>query len=512
MEPPFDKLVVKTLGDEFGFKSKLFQQFVYYILEEKLKDIVQFKMLLGNEPCLTIYDIPDKESGSIINDFASIIEPIIFYKLHDFNSPTVNEKPPNLDKELYQRILPQSGGYDSDPPKKINKKTINTSYIKFENYGDKPKYGHYYDNPKPEKEVVDIRRNILSKAIEYNLQYIINDFIKNHTEIIDGDVLQQVIKTHNMSLFDDCLPFVQTDNPSVLQTAVQEKQDDMIYKLLKSGASISTDCVLDICKLDEPQKILIWVNLYGNDSSVDYDRILSKTSNINVIKLLIHHTDPTSVVNNAITRNNLELFKAFINLVNDKTHVIKKCITSHNLAMVQFIYEHNQNDETFNQIFTTAVNNTQHLVRDIFTLGDKTILNLDIVKYIVQFDNEISESTWENVRHNLDKLCNQDILPYIFDRCPYKSELFLNAVSKNDEWSVEYIIDKFEIRLSNFNDVVFKQAVINKNKNILNMLLKLKRYSSEGLDTLLELDLVPEIEEILKNIYTSTPKGNYAHW
>jgi hypothetical protein len=66
--------------------------------------------------------------------------------------------------------------------------------------------------------------------------------------------------------------------------------------------------------------------------------------------------------------------------------------------------------------------------------------------------------------------------------------------------------------LSNFNDIVFKQAVINKNKNILNMLLKLKRYSSEGLDTLLEIDLDPEIEEILKNIETSTPKGLYAYW
>lgn len=509
MEPPFDKIVVNTLGNEFGYKSKLFQQFVYYILEEKLKDIVKFKMLLGDEPCLTIYDIPDKESGSIINDFASVIEPIIFYKLHEFATPIVNERP-NLDRELYQRILPQSSGYDSEPPRKINKKTENTSYIKFENYCGK--------SEKSEKEVIDVRRNILSKAIEYNLQYIINDFIKNHTEIIDCDVLQQVIKTHNISLFNECLPLVplvhlvQTDNHSVLQTAVQEKQDDMIYKLLKSGASISTDCVLDICKLDEPQKILTWVNLYGDDSSVNYDRILSHTSNINVIKLLIHHTDPTSVVNSSVENNNLEIFKAFINLVHDKTHVIKKCITSHNLAMVQFIYDNNQNDETFNQIFTTAVNNTQHkLVRDIFALKDKTILNLDIVKYIVQFDNKISESTWENVRHNLDKLCHKDILPYIFDKCPYKSELFLSAVCKNDEWSVEYIIDKFEITLSNFNDIVFKQAVINKNKNILNMLLKLKRYSSEGLETLLEIDLDPEIEEILKNI-EKTPKGKYAYW
>lgn len=292
-----------------------------------------------------------------------------------------------------------------------------------------------------------------------------------------------------LNLFIDILPLVKLDNPSILRTAIQEKQDDMVIKLLKCGASISTDCVLDICKLDEPQKLLVWVNLYGNDSLVNYSHIILNTSNINVIKLLIHHTDPINIVNNAIKINNLKIFKTFIHLINDKTDVIKKCITSNNLAMVQFIFENNQNDETFNKIFTTAINSD------------------DIIKYIVQFDNEISEDTWDSVRHNLYKLCNKDILPYIFDRCPYKSELFVSAVCKNDEWSVEYIIDKFEILLSNFSDVVFKEAVINKNKNILNMLLKLKRCSSEGLDTLFEFDLEPDIEKILKNIEISTPKG-----
>lgn len=506
MEPPFDKIVVNTLGNEFGYKSKLFQQFVYYILEEKLKNIVQFK-ILNDKPYLTIYNIPDEETGSIINDFVGIIEPIIFYKSHEFATSIVNERP-NLDRELYQRILPQSSGYDSEPPRKTNKKTENTSYIKFENYCGK------FDVAKDKK--INVKRLILGKAIEYNLQYIINDFIRNHTEIIDCNALKQVIKTHNISLFNQFLPLVKVNDSSVLLTAVQEKQDDMIYNLLKNGASttISTDCVLDICKLDEPQKILTWVNLYGDDSTVNYNHILLKTSNINVIKLFIRNIEPSSVINKAIRENNLEIFKAFIHFVDDKTEVIKKCMTANNLDMIQFIYEQNkQNDETFNQIFTAAVNNTNlEIVHERDTLKPIYTKRVDIIKYIVQFDNEIVEDTWENVRHNLSKLCHKDILPYIFDKCPYKSELFLSAVCKNDEWSVEYIIDKFEISLSNFNDIVFKQVVINKNKNILNMLLKLKRNSSEGLDTLLEIDLDPEIKDILTNIKTSTSKDNYVYW
>lgn len=196
MEPPFDKIVINTLGNEFGYKSKLFQQFIYYILEEKLKDIVQFKML-NDKPYLTIYNIPDEETGSIINDFVGIIEPIIFYKLHDFAASNVNETP-NLDRELYQRILPQSSGYDSEPPRKINKKTENTSYIKFENYCGKSDV----------VKKINVKRLILGKAIEYDLQHIINDCIKNHTEIIDCNALKQVIKTHNMSLFNQFLPLL----------------------------------------------------------------------------------------------------------------------------------------------------------------------------------------------------------------------------------------------------------------------------------------------------------------
>lgn len=115
-------------------------------------------MRLDDKPCLTIYDIPDEESGSIINVFASIIRPIIFYKLHKFTFPTI-VKSPNLDKELYQRILPQSSGYDSEPPKNINKKTTKScAYKKFENY---------CNEPKSEKEVVDVRKIILNKAIQF---------------------------------------------------------------------------------------------------------------------------------------------------------------------------------------------------------------------------------------------------------------------------------------------------------------------------------------------------------
>jgi hypothetical protein len=46
-----------------------------------------------------------------------------------------------LDKELYQRILPQSSGYDSEPPKNINKKTTKScAYKKFENYCNEQNY------------------------------------------------------------------------------------------------------------------------------------------------------------------------------------------------------------------------------------------------------------------------------------------------------------------------------------------------------------------------------------
>jgi hypothetical protein len=99
----------------------------------------------------------------------------------------------------------------------------------------------------------------------------------------------------------------------------------------------------------------------------------------------------------------------------------------------------------------------------------------------------------------LESLCNVDMLVKIFDKCPDKSRLLLNAVCKNDLASIAYIIEHSNLMLVNFNDVVFRQALFHGNKDVLNLLLSLKRVNSDGLADLLELTLNQDLKEFLQD-------------
>ncbi len=251
-----DETIVKILGNEFELESKLFQEFVYYILEDKLKDVVQFQIRDKNEMCLTIHNIPDQETGSIVNDFARVFKPILLYfKPGHFNfGRCVNRPIPDHNTELTTNI-------DYARPKQFGNK-----YIK--PFEDDVYIGH-------QNQKIDISTTILEQAIKYNMLYIVNDFIKNQSKLIDNKILELIVKTHNIELLNLCLPIVKKINPSILDTAILEKQNDMIYTLLKHNVGISTEGLKNICKLSEPKKILTWVNLYGG-YGIDVQKIIQQ--------------------------------------------------------------------------------------------------------------------------------------------------------------------------------------------------------------------------------------------
>ncbi len=247
-----DDTIVKTLGDEFGLESKLFQEFVYYILEAKLKDVVQFRIRDKGEMRLTIHNRPNQEVGSIINDFARVFKPILSYLEPNTCSSYANPVP-NHNAELMTHI-------NYARPKQIGIKYV------------KPFENDYIGN---NKQTIDISAKILKQAIKYKMFYIVNDFIKNQPKLIDNKILELVVKTHNIELLNACLPIIKEINPSVLDTAILEKQDNMIYTLLQRDVGISTNGIKNICKLSEAKKILTWVNLYGG-YGIDIQKIIQQ--------------------------------------------------------------------------------------------------------------------------------------------------------------------------------------------------------------------------------------------
>ena len=540
MEPQFDKTVMQTLGNEFGLQSELFQQFIYFILEDKLKNAAQLQVH-DDEIHLIISNIPNEETGLIINDLAAIIKPsCILYKppiskpIKDVYSTSTIPKPSdehykrfkNLD--ILQPVTQISRGCavtcandeNVGLPPLQNTCPIRGNYIKLNDYPITEPIRYetlYYNNnnlydrnnscnkipssltDRDVKKIIAPTNKLLNQAIEYNMQYIVKDFIKNNSNFINLAALGLIIRQHNLDLFNLCLPLVKEVKTSttLLQVAVRENQYEMIHLLLKHGAIVTTGAICDICKLDDPKKVLTWINLYSDDSEVDYHSILSTVDvSIDIIKLLIHHVDPIYVINKAIFDDNLELFTTFIHLVQDKRVVIAKCIEHDRIEMIKHICsndgdEGKMDDVTFNQIFTESVNYCQ----------------TDFIKYIVQFDNDIPLYTWKNVEPNLDYLCNESILPHIIQRCPseFRYSLLFSAVCKNDDWCVDFILEHSQITLTNFNDVIFKQALFNKNANVLCKLCKILRanqlrinqYCSDGLQDLLELVQDPEMKEIL---------------
>jgi hypothetical protein len=239
------------------------------------------------------------------------------------------------------------------------------------------------------------------------------------------------------------------------------------------------------------------VHIVGYVTNVDYNSVLTSVKSIDLIKLFAHHITPEAIVNKAIHDDNLELFETFVKDFGESqlASAIRACVKSGRLEMLQHVFDET-NDDMFNQIFLGAARGGE----------------MDILKWIVTYNNPISTDTWDDLCLNLENVCDQDVLPHILER--YKTSgsgnLLLNAVSKNDTWCVDYIVNNLGLvgihtYLFNFTDVVFKQALFNKNVHIFQSLLKLKRTNDGGLDDLLSIvksggcGEYAEIQDLLNN-------------
>ncbi len=239
------------------------------------------------------------------------------------------------------------------------------------------------------------------------------------------------------------------------------------------------------------------MHIVGYVTNVDYNSVLTSVKSIDLIKLFAHHITPEAIVNKAIHDDNLELFETFVKDFGESqlASAIRACVKSGRLEMLQHVFDET-NDDMFNQIFLGAARGGE----------------MDILKWIVTYNNPISTDTWDDLCLNLENVCDQDVLPHILER--YKTSgsgnLLLNAVSKNDTWCVDYIVNNLGLvgihtYLFNFTDVVFKQALFNKNVHIFQSLLKLKRTNDGGLDDLLSIvksggcGEYAEIQDLLNN-------------
>lgn len=470
-----NKIVVKTFGDEFEFQSNLFQHFIYHILEEKLKNYIRLQYIDG-EFILTIYSIPDEEVALLINDVARVTkskEIIYMYKYE----PKVPDSCNNV-KQV-------SRGYavNSDCSLNVglapihNTCPIRGNYIKLDGYtsiktGIKPQNGP---------------AQLLLLAIKYDMKYIFNYIVDTYSHLFTNQVLKEIVKTGNVSFFKKALPLVKELETTTLTETIKHNRYDMAHDLLKLHCPVSTECVHLICAKDckESQQLLTWINLYGNYSSVDFNEIIEGIDNIKYIKLLSHLVDSEFILNKAIYTNDLELFTTFIDSATNEYDsatnlypIVSKCIEFERLDMIKLVPI---NGNMFNYILQTSVKMEKQ----------------NIIEYILSIDYDIYNETWKSL-DNLESLCSIDILVKIFDKCPDKSRLLLNAVCKNDLKCVEYIINHSDIYLVNFNDIVFRQAIFHGNKDVLKLLLSLKRVNSDGMSELLELVSNPDLKLFLQ--------------
>lgn len=330
-------------------------------------------------------------------------------------------------------------------------------------------------------------------CIKHDMNFIAEYLINQDADNVNNTVLKRVVEKHSLPLFKLCLPLIEKITPDVLWIAIKEEQIDMVVDILKTGVDISTECVTAACVSDEPIQILTLINIYGNVTNVDYNSVLTTVKSIDIIKLFAHHITSETIVNKAIHDDELELFTTFVKDMNPNqlTGVITACIKSGRLEMLQHVFDET-NDDMFNHIF----------------LGAARGGSVDILKWIVTYDNPIYTETWDALCLNLENLCDQDVLPHVLER--YKTSgngnLLLNAVSKNDTWCVDYIVNNLNPHIWNFTDVVFKQVLFHKNVHVLQSLLKLKRTNDGGIDDLLSIvksgGEYAEIEGLLSQIDT----------
>jgi hypothetical protein len=484
MTQTFDKIVMNSLGSEFGLKSEIFQQFVYFILKDKLNSFIELQVH-NDGLILTIINIPNKEIGLIINDLATIIKPLhIIYKprVKYIDDKNDSHKMSDSHYKLYKGYSPFEG------VKKISRSAIDCN--EQNNVGLPPlqntcQYRGNYVASESKCLAKDNSNLFLNKAIDYDMQYIVND-IKNDIHL---DALEMIIRKHNLKLFDMCAPLltdeIQKSN-SILLLAINEKQYEMFYKLLKYGALLTTKCVEIICTLDESKKLMTWVNLYGDDSNVDYYQCIANVTDSELLKMFLHSVEPDYIMNKAIYENNFEIFTNFYNLVDYKS-LLSPCIEQDRLNMIEHIFKNEEfDDATFNQILKNAVK-----------FG-----KIDVIKYIAKFENNIWDESWNESEFKIEYIMDKEIIPFLFDKYPHKYKLLLNAVYKNDDWIVQYIIDnikEYDLFIRDFHDMIFKQVLINNNANIMKMLLRVPRTSSFGLNELLELTNDSEMIAILKD-------------
>lgn len=462
-----NEIIVKTLGDEFDIQSNLFQHFIYHVLEEKLKTHIQLQYI-NNEFTLTIYSVPNEEIALLINDVARVTKPTSIVYMYKYE--------PKVPGSSSIQQVSRGCAVNSDCSLNVglapihNTCPIRGNYIKLDGY-TAIKTGIKKQNDP--SQLLDI-------VIKYNLKYIFNYIAENYKHLFTNQVLRKIIKTGNYTWFKKSLSLVRVEQleADTLLKAIEENQYDMVHDLLKLYCPVSTECVRLICTKNS-QTALTWVNLYGNYSSVDFHKVIEGTNNLECIKSLSHHVDSEFILNKAIHTNDEELFAAFIQSATNLNDVLTKCIKYERLAMIKLVPFDN---DVFNHILEESVKMEKQ----------------DIIEYILLFDNEIFPETWKNL-NNLESLCNLDMLVRIFNKCPDKPRLLLNAVCKNDLESVAYIINNSNMTLVNFNDVVFRQALFHGNKDILNLLLSLKRVNSDGMTDLLELTLNQDLKKFLQD-------------
>lgn len=501
MKDTFNEIVMQTFGYEFGLQSELFQQFVYFLFENKLKNSVQLCLKDGKTK-LTITNVPDEEIGLLINDLAIVTKPdlIVFepkpstkrtdsstsYRTKKARSKNNYKIFDKLDIEICATIGSRAS-LENDYMTNIGLEPIKD---------DCPYRGNYnvYDRIEPEQPESSYML-LLYYSIKYNMNFIIDYIIEDKTQFISDRILELVVEKHDLKLFKRCLQFVKTIKPNTLLKAIKEEQIDIICEIIKTGIAISTECIKAICNMDKALKILAIVNLYGNVSCVDYNDILSAVNDIDIIKLFIHqHIDHETIVNKAIFNNDFELFTTFIGRVDDVTNILEKCTRYNRLDMIQHLYNNYDTDDVFNQIFSQSVK-----------FGKR-----NIIKWIITNDNPIYLQTWNDIETKLENVCDKDILPHILDRFKTTNKdildnsiykLLLNAVCKNDIWSVEYITNNcFDtLYIPSLNDIIFKQAVFHNNLEMMQNLLKLNRVFQDDLTELLELVKNPEMEKLIKD-------------
>jgi len=445
MEPTFDNDALRMYKSEFGLQSDLFCKFASHVLGDKLKTSAILQ-LQGSEMILHVNNIQNEQVGQLINDLALVLKPKIVYKkkktiVHQTIQPKTISRCMVVDKDTC-----------GQPP-------LNNSC---------PIRGDMIQEIKT-RVVQDL--DFLKKAIKYKLYYIVQDIVNAHPNCITPSVMNMVIETRDEQLFTMCLPRVTSLDDTNVQTAIRCAQDvpSVVHQLLKAGAPVTTGCIqqLEESTLDIKQTIL-WMKFYANLVNVDYKFLVDTCTNKDILDFCINEETINEVIAKSISINDLDLFTLLMpHYITDANTIdaIRLCIEYNRMDMLHLVFK----DEYYSQALQHAI---QHNC-------------IDAIKFLIEMDCDVDASIWSQLP-DLEILCDEDILPRIFDRLPCKLQLLYNAVCKNDEWTIKYIFDHSETRLHNYHENVFMQTIYNNNPEILELLCK-HTNNKHGLSELITL-------------------------